>query len=308
MPHILASSTMLFGFFLLSFFDNQINIAWPTVLLIMIFSFLLFLSFGNIRISNINPVSSLGLITLRTIILIIFSLEIFYFGMPILGSIPYNEFGFKIFHFFVGTSWLLILINKKFYWIDLAIPILIGVIILNRQLILLTFICLIISHGVSKKYLVTSFFIIIFFLSGLGVIRNSILDLDYVNNTVPFFSELFFIYLYLIGPFAVATDTESLFYETNFSVYWNTSPEWIFFSNLIPSLPEYLSYFLFYFTSGLLILILNKSKVIYLRDLSVLIFVLSFVSFFSSTLISLEIIATFLILFTLRLFTPNLKS
>lgn len=235
---------------------------------------------------------------LRAVSLLSITTELLYFGAPLLGSVPYNEFGWPVVHHLAVMHWLLVLFATKKKNLDLCISLGIAVVLFNRQMALFAILSYLLTTSLPTKRLLVSGLIVATSLLLLGVLRNRTLEVDTSaavgeGLAAPVSGALFFIYLYLTGPLYSALELSSDLWDNQLSAFWNTVPEWAQLS-ASTDIPPALSFMLFYGLCALVALGLRRSRSWELRCLGTLIHVYSFFSFFSGVLLSTPIIANFL--------------
>lgn len=247
---------------------------------------------------------------LRALSILAVAIELAYFGVPLIGSIPYNEFGWPVVHHVAVMQWLLILFGKRRKRMDLGISLFISAILFNRQMALFSILAYLMTVPMNKKRILVAGIVAATFVMLLGALRNQVLDVDTsgIEDVVslPMSGSLFFIYLYLTGPIHSGLGLSSTLWDTQLGIYWNTVPEWALFSSRLNVSPE-LSFALFYGTCALLAQRLRNARTWELRCLGTLIHVYTFFSFFSNVLLSTPIIAGFLLVITARRLYPTRK-
>lgn len=237
------------------------------------------------------------------IILSVIILELYFFGLPILGQINYTLFGFTYLHHISLMMWTLILLgeNKKKYLIIHSIY---CIVILNRQFFLIGIIAYYISNrklfSRTTKLILMSFPLIM--VIALGIFRNSILNVDFHplgNFFKSNYSEIYdFILLYVIGSFGSGFGLVDYSLMKNILIYWNTLPEWkqtnIFFS-LNPTM-SFLSFYILIF-GGLSFL--NKMTKSF-KNIILILIIFLFFTFFSKVFFTTVVLAHILFYMTMN--------
>jgi hypothetical protein len=274
------------------------------VFLSVYFLIILFFPLKKVQIGKFTKFQEQFLFLL---ILFIICIELIYFTPPILGRINYTDFGFTIFHHLSLMLWLLILFGeKKFKY--LVINSIYCVLIFNRQFLIFG----LISFILTNKYTFSKFHKFLFFASigsiilGLGILRNHILEVDFKPFSgfiiLPFFEFYDFVLFYILGPYtSVSEDVDPQFYR-QISLFWNTKPEWYFFSSIFRINPVYsfgLFYIFFLILSKIILAFFYKKAKFYIPIL----FLFLFFTFFSNVIVTTVFIANIVIIEFLFLIT-----
>lgn len=196
-------------------------------------------------------------------VLIIFLLfvEIFYFGLPLLGGTNYASFGFPFLHHIVVSSWILLFIrcnqflNVIFRFFAVATPFL----IVNRDLFLLTFFMLFFNFLISGRLSIFRILLVVIFVGilfgAIGVLRSGAAQL-YIDLPISFdYSEmnplLFWVFIYF------TSSTFNILYSLPFGGVVLYDP----LINVVPEYGRYLidydyfGFYFFYFTGTVVLLV-----------------------------------------------------
>lgn len=226
------------------------------------------------------------------IVLIVFVAEIVYFGVPILNSVNYTEFGFPILHHIVANAWILVLTSKKADKKLLFFIFIIAVCIANRTLLLASIVAFLMRVEISRNDLLKLGLSIVLVFTMIGITRSSpgaFHNIELVPGfVVP--EYMFFIVLYLLGPSISVNGNVANFVIGD---YWNTVPEWYVFD----ALPDYANFLLFYGVVLLVIWVLSQN-----RRLNCLVYPIAVhlpLTFFSGYLLTTTTVSAMLILFCL---------
>ena len=298
MPASLAAGLLFAGYALAAAQGEQELV--PPAALVTIALFCAAMAFlGDGKRLEIPKLPERAAAFLRVVSLIAISVEFLYFGIPLLGSIPYNEFGWPVVHHLAVMHWLLVLFASKRRNLDFVISLVIAVALFNRQMALFAILSYLLTTSLPTKRLLTSGFVVATLLLLLGVLRNRVLEVDTApvdeGFSVPLSGAAFFIYLYLTGPLYSALELSSDLWDNQLSAYWNTVPEWAHLS-ATSDVPPAQSFALFYGLCAMVALGLRRSRSWELQCLGTLIHVYSFFCFFSGVLLSTPVIAHFLAL------------
>ena len=304
------AGVLLFLGYITSFLIDDKSANFPDQLVgILLSTLILAVLFSKAKI-NVPTISENAILVIRTIALLCLTAELVYFGIPLLGSIPYNEFGWPVIHHFAVTGWVLVLFGNKNKNFDLTLTLSIAILLFNRQLALYAILSYLLTSQISKRRLVIGGLSLSILILFLGILRNFTLEVNasIVTNSVELEnSPFFFIYLYLIGPLYSSLDLSSGLWDNYLVNFWNTLPGWMILNNLANLSPA-LSYALFYSLTTLVVYILLKTKFLQIRILGSLIHVYLFFSFFSNVLISTPIIANYLIILMAITFFPKSRN
>lgn len=229
------------------------------------------------------------------------TIEATYFGLPILGGVAYNEFGFPIVHHITATIWIAPLLAPRHNRVYLGLALAVGAVLLNRQLMLLALIGYLMRRGIRGVILPV---ILMLSLVALGSIRNQMLSVEAAVDANDqllggALSELlFWTYLYVLGPYHATFGVLPSRSPIDIEAHWNTVPEWAVFSSL--GFPLGISLIAFYLILAATVVLLTRLRVYEARIFGLLLHVLAFVTFFSSTILSTPIIGSWLIIVFLR--------
>lgn len=138
-------------------------------------------------------------------------LELLYFGVPLLGHLRYVDFGLPILHHIAVTSWILVFVNFKYVWIQrLKLPyaLLFPLFIFNRDIFLLTLVCVILKLLIHKRIkwrhllFISTLFVTLF--SYAGKLRSgnvqSIIDLPTKLDLEALNLITFWVFTYVTSP------------------------------------------------------------------------------------------------------------
>lgn len=314
-PIILINILLLVGFYLIYLSDEIVYFDIYSILAITFSTFFLF--FFNVRSPKLEVLSMRALKFIKIISLSSIIIEFIYFGIPILGGTPYNEFGFPVMHHFATMYWMVILFGvKKNHFFDFLISLAIAILLLNRQLMLFSILAYLISSGDNLYDIFKKMILPIFLVFIAGAIRNIILDIDAstaINNDtndgygLVLTASFFFITLYLIGPIYSAFGVESDYWLNGMSKFWNTVPEWARFAADGYVSIEF-SYILFYGAIILTIQIFLLTKTKFFSNASIILIIYAYFTFFSSVILSTPIIFNYILLYFVTIIFPNTKN
>jgi hypothetical protein len=235
----------------------------------------------------------------------VLTLEMIYFGgLPLLGSVKYYEFGFPFLHHIVFTIWVLPLLAPRHNGLYLAVALIAGAAMFNRQLMLLAMAGFLLRKGlrhIAVPMLVGAAVV------ALGSLRNRLYGIDEavtaqdgVLGGLGFLgSFLFWAYLYVVGPYDVTFGSGGS--ETDFvftGAYWNTVPDWTVLTHL--GLPTAVALGAFYTLIAGLVIVLTRTRLYEARLFGTLIHMMSFLAFFSSALLSTPVIGSLLVVAFIR--------
>jgi hypothetical protein len=229
-------------------------------------------------------------------------LEAFYFGLPITGGVDYNKFGFPILHHIVFSIWVAPLLAPRHHLFYLGAALLVGVLLLHRQVMVLAVACYFMRCGVRN---VAMPILVVVALALLGTLRNYLLGVNIAagmasDAPVGMLAEFaFWGYLYTVGPYNASLGSQGdLGTFLDVGAYWNTVPEWAVLGSV--GVPVEASLALFYLLMAGLAIFLTRLRLFEARMFGVLLHCLSLITFFSSTIIQTPIIGTFLIVVAIR--------
>jgi hypothetical protein len=188
------------------------------------------------------------------LVLIIFVVEIAYFGIPILNDVNYTDFGFPILHHLLANAWILIFTSKKADKKLLLFILFISVCLANRTMFLTTIIAFLMRAPISRRGLLIAIINVFVIFTIIGIIRaqsGAFQGLELLPGiVVP--EYLFFFILYLLGPvLSVGLDTSQFVIGD----YWNTTPEWMIYKDL----PVFLNFYIFYGAVVIVIWLLSRN-------------------------------------------------
>lgn len=247
------------------------------------------------------PIPDRDIFLLVCVSLTVFAVEAIHFGLPLLGGARYDKFGFPVAHHLVWQIWLAPLLARRRNTVYLIVALSVGMLLFNRQLMLLATIGYLLRMGVRGLGL--PFVGLILGLAAIGVFRTASLGISLMSygglDGLPLAGVGFLILLYVLGPyyssFGMSGSADAF---SSFQAYWNTMPEWMIFTKV--GIPAELSLGLFYTAVALAVVVLTRCKLYELRLLGILIHVLAFMTFFSNVLLSTPLIAAFLVLAFIR--------
>ena len=250
---LFVSTNYLIGNLVLNYF-GIIDLSYHFLIFIVVTGALFYLAKRNIKVyANLSSLKYSKIYFF--IVLIVFVAEILYFGVPILNSINYTEFGFPILHHIVANAWILLLTSKKADKKPLIFVFIIAVCLANRTLLLAAIVAFLMRVKISRNDLIRLGLSIALIFTMIGIIRSSS-GAFYNIELVPGFvvpEYLFFIVLYLIAP-SISINGD----VTNFVIgdYWNTTPEWC----VSAALPDYANFLLFYGSVLLVTWVLSQNR------------------------------------------------
>lgn len=235
-------------------------------------------------------------VVLRVSSLSALAVELAYFGVPLLGGVAYNEFGWPVIHHLAAAYWLLILFGTRHRMLDFLVTIAIASLLFNRQMALFATLALFMTRPMNTGRFLSFGLLAVAAMAALGALRNSTLGVDTsaLDGDVPLSSPLFFIYLYLTGPLNAAFGSNAA-WDTQLASYWNTLPEWFLFSKVLGLAPA-ASFAIFYTSAALLSAVCRRASDWRVKAFGWLIHIYAFFSFFSNVLIGTPIIASFAII------------
>ena len=287
---------LLFVAFLILNYSDLVD-EIPVIIPIFIFvNFLFFFNF-QFSIGRLNPSQE---IIFFSFIITSFCSELLYFGFPLFGQISYVDFGFPVVHHLTMMSWILILFgnNKVKY---LLFNTLICLILFNRQFLLFGILAFLISYPKKISFGYKFLFLVIFsiVILSLGIWRNYVLGVDFSPFTnvisLPYIHYYDFILFYVVGPYNSSFGNLDLAFSDKIFSYWNTVPEWMYFSFLFKIKPAF-SFVIFYslvlFIVWLISIFFQKRRNYYIP----IIYVFLFFTFFSSVLVSTVFLGVLLML------------
>lgn len=281
--------------------------ATPPAAIVLIVVFVALMSWATNRGAPPPPTLDERVVSvLRGVSLLAICVELLYFGVPLLGSVPYNEFGWPVVHHVAVMHWLLVLLGRKHKILDLVIALSIAILLFNRQMALFTLLAYLMTTAMSYRKALTAAIAAVCFVSLVGIIRNEVfrIETNVTSVDLPFFDSLFFVYLYLTGPLVSGLALNSDLFDAQLSAYWNTVPEWAILSAKC-GIPPALSFAIFFGIVGAISYWLRRTRTWETRCLGLLIHVYSYFCFFSGVLLSTPIIAGFLIVYVSALCRPR---
>lgn len=287
---LFISANYLTGNLLLNYF-GIIDLSYDFLIFIIVTGALFYLGKRNIKIYA-NQSSLKYSKIYFCLVLIVFVSEIVYFGVPILNSVNYTEFGFPILHHVVANAWILVLTSKKADKKLLFFVLIIAICLANRTLLLAAIVAFLMRVEISRNDLVKLGFSIVLIFTMIGIIRSSSGAFQNIE-LVPGFvvpEYIFFIVLYLLGPSISINGNVANFVIGD---YWNTTPEWY----VSTVLPDYANFLLFYGFFLLVIWMLSRN-----RKLNYLVYPIVVhlpLTFFSNYLLTTTTVSAMLILLCL---------
>lgn len=260
------------------------------------------------RLPKLPVLSSKAQVLIRIGSILALAVELAYFGIPLLGHIPYNEFGWPVVHHLAAMQWVLVLFGKQHKKGDLFLTFVVGALLFNRQMVLFGVLAYLMTTPLPARKLIVTGLVAMLLMTLLGTLRNITLDVDTNSfsdvSSLSFAGPLFFIYLYLLGPLHQGMNLESEIWDTQLSLFWNTIPEWGRLAAYI-GIPPSLSFILFYGIFSFFSYWMRCSDYWNLRVFGILIHIYMFFSFFSGVLLSTPIIGNFLAVAVAGLLYPR---
>lgn len=229
-------------------------------------------------------------------------LEVSYFGLPITGDVSYSKFGFPILHHIVFSIWVAPLIAPRRNLLYLGAALLVGVLLLHRQVMVLALAGYLMRCGVKNVLMPISMLVA---LALLGTLRNYLLGVNIAagmgaDAPVGMLAEFaFWGYLYTVGPYSVSLGQHvDIGTFLDVGAYWNTVPEWAVLRFIGVPVPASLP--LFYLLLAGLVVFMTRVRLFEARLFGVLLHCLALITFFSSTILQTSMIGTFLIVAAIR--------
>lgn len=306
LPALVTSLLLLCGYILAVIIDNQPLLPPINLILIVISSIIMYIIY-NSSDRRIPLISERAASCIRLLSLLCITAEFIHFGVPLFGSVPYNEFGWPVIHHVAVMGWVLVLFAERYQKYDFVIVLVIAVMLFNRQLALFVLLAYLITSGYSFWKLGGYFLLTMLSVILLGMMRNQVLGVEITGSGTQnlfFDNNLFFISLYLMGPMYSTNFLDSSLWDNYLSLYWNTIPEWALLSHLI-GLQSWISFSLFYGFFCSLVFFFRNSRHPKLQVLGFLIFLYLYFSFFSNVLISTPVIANFSVIIFFMLLLPR---
>jgi hypothetical protein len=241
-------------FFVLLFYEN-ILISHLYIALIFIIFFLSSVFFHKylkkFRASGVLLLQGMYWRFYSLIVLASSIVEYSYFGLPVFGDILYVKFGFPFLHHIVVSSWAIIFIkfkSKYTFYLMLLFSILNPILILNRDLLMITFFMIVVrfwlSGHVNKKIFFIAALLAVTVFSILGEIRSPN-ALNAIN--LPFSFEMDGLTNYLAWPVIYFTaSTFNMINNIDFLSYDLYSP-------LITTFPEYYKFIIQFGSFGIVV-------------------------------------------------------
>lgn len=225
--------------------------------------------------SNHRKTISIPLNYLKLISIIVFFctvLEFAYFGIPLFGQISYHKLGFTIIHHISVSSWVWVILafgqsSRKIHALLLVAALINPVLMLNRDLLMLTFFVIVALTSrqdirISNKFIFLIFCVCFYVFSLLGEIRSpSGLELfqnnlplsNFSNSIFDFDKKLLWPLIYFSGSIFNAANHlagfQALYYEN-----LNAVSEFVRFYIYIGAFSPYI----FYLGTTIFLLIMNK--------------------------------------------------
>ena len=306
LPALMAALLLLLGYVVAVVIDNQ-PLRPPTNILLIVFSAIAMFLLFNKSTRRIPAMSERAASGIRILSLLCISAELMFFGVPLFGSIPYNEFGWPVIHHVAVMGWVLVLFAERYRKYDFAIALTIAVLLFNRQLALFALLAFLMTSHYSVLRLSLYFFVAVLGAILLGVARNLVLGVEVGDGAASAMyggENFFFIMLYLMGPMYTTNQLDSNLWTDYLSLYWNTLPEWALLWQ-VTDMYAWISFILFYGFSCSLVFFLRFSKYPKLQVLGFLIFAYTFFSFFSIVLVSTPVLANFFVISFFMLLLPR---
>lgn len=304
MPFQVVIALNICGNLAMYILEGVSNIVGLSVL-VLFFVAISFVRF-NIRLLDLKRYQASLLLS---IIILVSLVELVFFGVPLLGSVKYNEFGFFILHHLAISSWVVVLLSRgKIQRVALIYNTVFAILIFNRQAVLLGFLAVLMKVD-WRLYMKRLFFfglLAIVLLSILGSYRSALLGVDFSPfSSYTDFRFLDFPLLYILGPYLIGF--EDIQISGLFRViepFWNTLPEW---KILFRAFPSSLGFVLFYTMVYLGLRLLALEKNLGSRFSALISLILVF-SFFSRVIFTTMTLATLMIILTITFFTVKPKT
>lgn len=306
LPALLAALLLISGYMIAVIIDNQPPRPPANLILIVVAAIAMFILFRK-SARRIPLLSEKAASCIRLVSLFCITVEFLYFGVPLFGSIPYNEFGWPVIHHVAVMGWVLVLFGERYRKYDFGLALIIAVMLFNRQLALFTLLAFLMTSEYSALRLSVYSFIAVLGAILLGVARNFVLGIEITGvagGIMDGWENFFFILLYLMGPMYTTNSLDSSLWSDYLSLYWNTTPEWSLLSQGT-EIYGWISFLLFYGFFCSVVFFLRYSKYPKLQVLGFLIFTYTFFSFFSSVLISTPVLANFSVILFFMLLLPR---
>jgi len=296
-PASLAASLMALGYLLAAGSGQLPGSPPPALIAIIVVCIVMYLL--SPRTPFVMPrLRPRAVVLVRIASLCALSLELMWFGVPLLGQVPYNEFGWPVIHHLAVVHWVLVLFGDKRKGLDLLISLVIAALVFNRQLAMFAVLAYLMTKPMTLGRLGFIGLGAIALMALLGAVRNQVLDVDTSAfedaSGFVFAGPLFFIYVYLLGPLHVGLGMESEIWDNFLINYWNTVPEWALLVSRL-EVPAPVSFLFFYGTTALVATALRRSRSWNLRSAGSLIHCYTFFSFFSWVVLSTPVISNFLV-------------
>ena len=306
LPAVITSLLLLCGYIIAVMMDNQSPLP-PTNLLLIVMSAITMYILFNRSARRIPQMSERAASCVRLLSLLCIMAEFIYFGVPLFGSVPYNEFGWPVVHHVAVMGWVLVLFGERYRKYDFVTALVIAVMLFNRQLALFALLAYLMTSRYSFWRLGGYLLVALLSVILLGVMRNLVLGVDTAGNGMEEMyggENLFFIFLYLMGPMYSTNSLDSSLWDNYLGLYWNTIPEWALLSQAT-GMYSWISFILFYGFFCSLVFFFRYSKHPKLQVFGFLIYSYIYFSFFSNVLVSTPIIANFSIILFFMLLLPR---
>ena len=306
LPAVITSLLLLCGYIIAVMMDNQSPLP-PTNLLLIVMSAITMYILFNRSARRIPQMSERAASCIRLLSLLCIMAEFIHFGVPLFGSVPYNEFGWPVVHHVAVMGWVLVLFGERYRKYDFVTALVIAVMLFNRQLALFALLAYLMTSRYSFWRLGGYLLVALLSVILLGVMRNLVLGVDTAGNGMEEMyggENLFFIFLYLMGPMYSTNSLDSSLWDNYLSLYWNTIPEWALLSQAT-GMYSWISFILFYGFFCSLVFFFRYSKHPKLQVFGFLIYSYIYFSFFSNVLVSTPVIANFSIILFFMLLLPK---
>ncbi len=210
---ILISILVFQGSFLL--YDIKLKNKYILLLVFLCLLILLFLfsiNDQNKLIKKNNVIIENGKI-FAYIIIISSIIEYFKFGVPVFGDILYVDFGYSYFHHIVVSSWVLAYVaynenNKFIKLIFIIFSIINPLLMLNRDLMLLTFISLMVMVSNKKLISIKNILIMVLIITIIFGIMGEIRSPNAINSiSLPFVFEINELSNFILWPLVYVTSS-----------------------------------------------------------------------------------------------------
>lgn len=306
LPALITSLLLLCGYMIAVLMDNQSPLPPTNLILIVMSAVTLYILFIRSAL-KIPQISERAAFCIRLLSLLCIMAEFIHFGVPLFGSVPYNEFGWPVVHHIAVMGWVLVLFGERYRKYDFVTALVIAVMLFNRQLALFALLAYLMTSRFSLSRLGGYLLVALLGVTLLGVMRNLVLGVDTAGSGMEEMyggGNLFFVFLYLMGPMYSTNSLDSNLWDNYLSLYWNTIPEWALLSQAT-GMYSWISFILFYGFFCSLVFFFRYSKHPKLQVFGFLVYAYIYFSFFSNVLVSTPVIANFSIILFFMLLLPR---